>query len=127
MAVALLACTALPIAAYPAGAFELFGFKLWGSSKEEDADIADPLHYTVTLTVSDGDKDLQETLEKASELIAGQERPVSGSLGLLSRARTERKLLIAALYRQARYDGVVNISIDGQPLDDIAPDAVFKG
>lgn len=127
VAAALLACAVLPIAAHPAGAFELFGIKLWGSSEEEEADIADPLRYTVTLTVSDGDEDLQETLDKASGLVAGQEQPVSGSLGLLSRARSERELLIAALYRQARYDGVVNISIAGQPLDDIAPDAVFTG
>src|SRR5690349_15108458 len=80
----LLACAALPALAYPAGAFELFGIRLWGSS-EEDADIVDPLRYTATLTLSDGDEELQETLVKASELMAGQDRPVSGSLGLLSR------------------------------------------
>lgn len=126
IALALMAGAMVPAAAIPATAFELFGFRLWGSS-EEDKDIVDPLRYSATLTVSDGDEDLQSTLEKASELMAEQERPVSGSLGLLSRARADRELLIAALYRVARYDGVVTIAINGQVLDDIAPDAVFTG
>ena len=53
------------------------------------------------------------------------ERPVSGSLGLLAKARSDREQLVAALYAQARYDGVVQIAIAGQSLDDIAPDADF--
>ncbi|RUU68753.1 outer membrane protein assembly factor, partial [Mesorhizobium sp. M2C.T.Ca.TU.009.01.2.1] len=32
-----------------AAAFEIFGIKLWGSSKDEDADIVDPLRYSVTI------------------------------------------------------------------------------
>lgn len=125
-ALVLLAGAVLPTAVLPATAFELFGFKLWGSS-EEDADIVDPLRYSATLTVTDGDEDVQEALEEASQLMAEQERPVSGSLGLLSRARADREQLIAALYRLARYDGVVDIAIAGQALDDIEPDAVFTG
>ena len=35
---------------------------------------------------------------------------MSGSLGLLAKARSDRELLIAALYAAARYDGVVDIS-----------------
>lgn len=126
MALALLAGAALPVAVLPAAAFELFGFRLWGSP-DEDADVVDPLRYSATLIVTDGDEDLRDTLEEASELMAEQERPVSGSLGLLSRARADRELLIAALYRTARYDGVVQISIGGRLLDDIPPDAVFTG
>lgn len=126
MALALMAGAVLPAAVLPATAFELFGFRLWGSS-DEDTDIVDPLRYSATLTVTDGDEDLQDTLEDASELMAEQERPVSGSLGLLSRARADRELLIAALFRAARYDGVVNIAIGGRLLDDIPPDAEFTG
>lgn len=126
VATAFLVCATLPASVCPAGAFELFGVRLWGSSNE-DADIADPLRYTATLTLTDGDAELQKTLERASELMSGQERPVSGSLGLLSRARSDRELLIAALYRQARYGGVVNVTIAGRPIDDIPPDAVFSG
>ncbi len=53
------------------------------------------------------------------------ERPVSGSLGLLAKARSDREQLVAALYAQARYDGVVDIAIDGRTLDSLPPDAEF--
>ena len=96
-----------------------------GSSDEEAEDIADPLNYTVTLTVQGDDEDLKKTLEKASSLVQDAERPVSGSLGLLAKARSDREQLIAALYSEARYDGVVEISIDGRSLDDLPPDAEF--
>ncbi|TIO80136.1 MAG: outer membrane protein assembly factor, partial [Mesorhizobium sp.] len=43
--------------ARPAAAFEIFGIKLWGSSKDEDADIVDPLRYLVTMDAPDADKD----------------------------------------------------------------------
>ncbi len=107
-----------------ANAFELFGFKLFGSD-EEDEDVVDPLHYTVTLTVEGGDEKLKDDLDEASSLVQDVERPVSGSLGLLAKARSDREQLVAALYAQARYDGVVQIAIAGQSLDDIAPDADF--
>ncbi|HEY6633857.1 MAG TPA: autotransporter assembly complex family protein [Rhizobiaceae bacterium] len=108
----------------PANAFELFGFRLFGADEEEE-DIVDPLHYTVTLTVEGGDEELKEALDKASSLVQDVKRPVSGSLGLLARARSDREQLVAALYAKARYDGVVNIAIDGTLLDDLPPDADF--
>ncbi len=43
--------------------------------------------------------------------------PVSGSLGLLAKAAASATSLIAALYAHARYDGVVDITIAGKPLD----------
>ena len=46
-------------------------------------------------------------------MVADEEKPVSGSLGLLAKARSERELLIAELYEHARYDGVVEIRIAG--------------
>ena len=106
-------------------AFEIFGIKLFGSSDEEAEDIADPLNYTATLTVEGADQALKETLEKASALVQDADRPVSGSLGLLAKARTDRERLVAALYSEARYDGVVEISIAGKSLDDLPPDAEF--
>ena len=114
---------AVPVAV-PAQAFEIFGFKFF-EPDEEETDIVDPLHYTLTFTVAGGDEDLTETLRDASEMVADEEKPVSGSLGLLAKATSERDLLIAALYRRARYDGVVNISIAGKPLDTLPPDAEF--
>jgi len=116
---------ALITVAGSAAAFELFGIHLWGEREDEAADIVDPLYYDVTLTVNAEDEDLTEALTAASSLVADENRPVSGSLGLLSRARTERELLVAALYSNARYDGVVTITVGGVPIDDLPPDAEF--
>jgi translocation and assembly module TamA len=111
----------------PAAAFELFGIKLWGSSEDDDADIVDPMRYAVTINAPDADKDLIKKLEAASALKSDEDRPVSGSLGLLTKARGDREQLVAALYSDARYEGVVNVTIAGQPIDDLPPDAEFKG
>jgi len=124
--------TVLAVGSRPAAAFELFGIKLWGASKDEDADIVDPLRYAVTITApsldKDGaDKDLVKKLENASALKSDEDRPVSGSLGLMAKARGDREQLVAALYADARYEGVVTITIDGKPLDDLPSDAEFKG
>jgi translocation and assembly module TamA len=115
--------TGLAVAA-PATAFEIFGHKFF-ESDEEETDIVDPLHYTLTFDVAGGDEDVTEKLRDASSMVADEEKPVSGSLGLLSKATAERDLLIAELYRLARYDGVVDIEIAGKPLDTLPPDADF--
>ncbi|HEV2507701.1 MAG TPA: autotransporter assembly complex family protein [Mesorhizobium sp.] len=110
-----------------ATAFELFGIKLWGSDEKADEAITDPLSYTVTIEVPDADDDLKEKLESVSSLKNDEERPVSGSLGLMTKARGDREQLVAALYEDARYEGVVDIAIAGKSLDDLPPDAEFKG
>jgi translocation and assembly module TamA len=123
-----LACsTVLAAESGSAAAFEIFGIKLWGSSNDEDADIVDPLRYSVSIEVPDADKDLVKKLENASTLKADEERPVSGSLGLLAKARSDREQLVAALYADARYEGVVTITIQGKALDELPPDAEFTG
>jgi len=124
---AMMCASALAAESRPAAAFELFGIKLWGSSNDEDADIVDPLRYAVTITVPDADKDLVKKVENASALKSDEDRPVSGSLGLMAKARSDREQLVAALYADARYEGVVTITIDGKPLDELPPDAEFKG
>ncbi|MCW4115315.1 autotransporter assembly complex protein TamA [Aurantimonas sp. MSK8Z-1] len=108
----------------PAFSFEFLGFKFF---EKEDANalVLDPVNYTVTLTVEPADKDLQDILEKASTLVAQEDEPVSGSLGLLSRANNDRKRIVAALYENARYDGVVKIFIEGQDVDTLPPDTKF--
>lgn len=120
---ALLAAMAAPQWPAPALAFELFGFRLFGSGDEGEA-VVDPVQYEVSFDV-EGDETLERRLRRASSLLADEERPVSGSLGILAKARDERQLLVATLYEEARYDGVVDIRIEGRPLDEIAPDAVF--
>ena len=123
---ALMCSTALVAESRSAAAFEIFGIKLWGSSNDEDADIVDPLRYAVTIAAPDADKDLVKKLENASALKGDEERPVSGSLGLMAKARSDREQLVAALYADARYEGVVTITIDGKPLDELPPDAEFR-
>jgi translocation and assembly module TamA len=124
---ALMCSTILAAENRHAAAFEIFGIKLWGSSKDEDADIVDPLRYSVTIEAPEADKDLVKKLENASTLKSDEERPVSGSLGLLAKARADREQLVAALYADARYEGVVTVTIQGKPLDDLPPDAEFTG
>lgn len=121
LAVAILA--SIPFVAAPAQAFEIFGLRFF--EPEEEEQVVDPLRYTVTLTVAGGDNKLDKRLRKASSMIADEEKPVSGSLGLLAKARSERELLIAELYEVARYDGVVEIRIAGKLLDELPPDAEF--
>nr|WP_292835336.1 autotransporter assembly complex family protein [Mesorhizobium sp.] len=124
----LLCATVLAAGWRPAAAFELFGIKLWNSaSDKEDAEIVDPLRYAVTIEAPDADDDLKKKLEAASTLKADEDRPVSGSLGLLTKARSEREQLVAALYADARYEGVVTVAIQGRSIDDLPPDAEFKG
>lgn len=122
---ALLCSSSALILAPQARAFEIFGWKLFGSSEDAADDVVDPLNYTAELTVEGSDEDLTDTLNNASSLVQDVERPVSGSLGLLTKARSDREQLIAALYSKARYDGLVDIFIAGRSIDDLPPDAQF--
>lgn len=121
---ALAILVALSAAPVPAAAFEIFGFKFF-EPENDDVEVVDPLRYTVALNVAGGDADLTDKLREASSMVADEEKPVSGSLGLLAKARGERDLLIAELYREARYDGLVEIRIRGEALDSLPPDADF--
>lgn len=122
IAAAMIAMGAL--AAPPAHGFELFGMKFFESEEEAEA-VVDPLDYTLTFEAGTSDSDLEDALRDASILLADEEKPVSGSLGLISKARSERELLIAALYSKARYEGLVEVTVAGRPIDAIPPDADF--
>ncbi|MEQ8307438.1 MAG: autotransporter assembly complex family protein [Hoeflea sp.] len=124
-----LLAVALIIAPMPAHAFEVFGFKLFESGEADRIDIADPLDYSVTLELRGGDPDgsLRADLEAASQLVQGEDRPVSGSVGLIQRANGDFEQLVAALYENARYAGEVRIMLDGRDLADLPPDADLRG
>jgi len=107
-----------------AHAFKLFGFTLF-EGKRDITPVIDPLSYRVALTAPGSDAPLVRRLRSASTLVAGQSRPVSGAAGLLAKARADREVLVATLYEEARYDAVVEITIEGRPLDAIPPDATF--
>lgn len=107
-----------------AHAFKLFGLTLFEANRDT-APVIDPVRYHVTITAPGSDASLVRKLRSASNLVADQSKPVSGAAGLLAKARGDRETLVATLYEQARYDAVVDIAIDGRPLDTIPPDATF--
>lgn len=107
-----------------ARAFELFGFRLFGSD-EADRDVIDPVDYTITLDTGDADRALKKSLERTSLLLADEEQPVSGDLGLVIKARDDRDRLIATLYENALYGGIVAVTIDGRDIDSLPPNPVF--
>ena len=64
----LLCTSALVVVSSDAKAFEIFGWKFFESGDDEDADIVDPLHYTVALETPD--EEVTAKLNKASSLVA---------------------------------------------------------
>ena len=78
---------------------------------------ADATPYSLTLTVT-GDKDVQDAVENASRLKSLEARPPSGAAGLVRRALADQRDIVAALYSQGYYAGIVRITIAGN-----APDA----
>lgn len=126
---ALAAAVVFPMAlgpwhANPAAALEIFGIKLFGSD-EADRDIIDPLDYTIALDTGSADRALKKSLENTSLLLADEEKPVSGDIGLVVKARDDRDRLIATLYEQSLYGGIVKVFIDGRDLDTLPPNPTF--
>lgn len=119
------------MAASPAHAFELFGIKLWGKDKAEEADdvIAEPKRYSVevtsggTRTNKDGSAaDVEELVKGASRLVADEEKAASGSGGLLAKARGDYRRILMALYGEGRYGGTISILVDGREAANLPPD-----
>ncbi|PJN95815.1 hypothetical protein CNY89_06265, partial [Amaricoccus sp. HAR-UPW-R2A-40] len=105
-------------------AFELFGVHLWGEREEDDPfEVIDPLPFTVAFHVSGDDEALQGALESASGLYEGQDRPASGTGGLLARARGDYRRILAALYDNAYYGGEISIKLAGQEASEMTLDA----
>jgi translocation and assembly module TamA len=105
-------------------AFKLFGIHLWGKD-EPTEQVIDPVRYTVDLRTGDADKDLKDAITQTSMLVADKDKPVSGDLGAVIKARDDRERILAALYEKSRYGGVVTISLNGTNLDDLAPNPSF--
>ncbi|NLR99093.1 outer membrane protein assembly factor [Rhizobium sp. P38BS-XIX] len=114
-----------PLWAGNAFAFKLFGIKLWGEDETTDQ-VSDPVHYTVDLKADNLDKDLKDSLNETSMLIADKDKPASGDLGVVVKARDDRDRLIANLYEKAHYGGVVTITINGTALDALPPTPTFS-
>ncbi|MDK4704286.1 autotransporter assembly complex protein TamA [Rhizobium sp. CNPSo 4062] len=114
-----------PVCAQNAFAFKLFGIKLWGEDETADQ-VSDPVRYTVDFKADNLDKDLKDALSDSSMLVSDEKKPVSGDLGVVVKARDDRDRLIATLYEKARYGGVVNITVNGTPLDALPPTPTFS-
>lgn len=107
----------------PAQGFELFGVKFFENESEADAGsvIADPQPYSVSLVVN-GKGDLEGVVRSASALVADEAEPASGAAGLLAKARGDYRRIIAALYNEGHYGGVVSIRIGATEVTSLAPD-----
>lgn len=122
--------TSAAICAVPvdnAFAFKLFGWNIFGKSEEPAQQVVNPVRYTVSLDTTNANDDVKNALQKSSLLIADKDKPVSGDLGVVIKARDDRDRLIAALYENARYGGVVTITINGTDLDALPPNPTFAG
>lgn len=108
----------------PASAFEIFGHKFFEGDKSDEIPVTDPLTYTVDIEVKGGEggDELRDKLTATSSLSGGVDKPVSGSVGLISRATGDFEQLVGALYEDARYGGVVKIYLAGKPLETMEPD-----
>ncbi|MCR9134942.1 MAG: autotransporter assembly complex protein TamA [Alphaproteobacteria bacterium] len=125
-AAALGATVSVLLSVSPASAFKLFGVHLWGEKETEQVteEVPDPVRYDVTLTTND--PELKESLDSISLLVSEKDKPVSGTIGLLSKARNDKRRLVAALYAKALYGGTVAILINGRPFETVPIDAVLN-
>ncbi|NTE87353.1 autotransporter assembly complex protein TamA [Agrobacterium rubi] len=106
-------------------ALKIFGITLFGSDDKEQ-EVLDPVKFTVTLNSTGADDKLRKSLENSSLLTSEPNKPASGDLGLLIRARDDRERIVAALYENARYGGTVKITVAGQDIDAIPPNPSFN-
>ncbi len=120
------AMSVYPVFVREAFALKIFGIQLWGSDKDEANEVLDPVRFTVTLNTPGADSKLRDSLENSSLMVTEPEKPASGDLGLLIRAKDDRDRLIAALYENARYGGIVTVKIAGRDIDSIPPNPTFN-
>ncbi|MGQ7793276.1 autotransporter assembly complex protein TamA [Faunimonas sp. B44] len=95
-----------------------FFSRLFGREAPEPVPDAQP--YTLDFQVTD--EALRNSLQAASNLYAERDRAPPGTPGLLARARGDYARILAALYREARYGGVIRITIGGRAPEAIALD-----
>lgn len=116
--------SASPFVADDAHALKIFGLTLFG--KEDPAtEVINPVRYDLTFDTGSANGDLERELRRASLLHENRDEPVSGNLGVVIRARDDRDRLIAKLYENARYGGVVSVLVNGTPLDQLPPNPDF--
>lgn len=94
-------------------------FGLGESTKSDQPPVADPVPYTVKLTLNGAqDGGLKSAIEEASTLQSLKDTPPSGSAGLLRRATADIDRITAALYSHGYYAGTIKITLAGKPSAD---------
>ena len=125
--VAIIACFAFAFS-YPqeASAFDLFGIHLWGKKDQNDKNadvIGVPKHYKVKVVAAEGAPQAGVKIVKAaSSLVEDDDKPASGSAGLLAKARGDYRKILAALYAEGYYGGTISIQVNGAEAANIRPD-----
>jgi translocation and assembly module TamA len=114
-----------PPLATDAFAFKLFGITIFGDDDDDKVEVIDPVRYDATIQTGGADKNLKDRLESAAALITDKDKPVSGDLGVIIKAREDRDRLIAVLYEEARYGGTVHIAVAGTDIDRLPPNPTF--
>jgi translocation and assembly module TamA len=82
-----------------------------------DGHAADPQPYKVTIEPT-GEAPLDAAVHDAATLISLQKSAPVGPFALVARARSDEGRFAVALHSFGYYDGKVEITIDGKPLDD---------
>lgn len=108
-------------ATVPAGAFEMFGIRIFGGEEAPDV-VGEPQPYEVTFETIGDEREVGNAIRGASRLWADRGEPASGSAGLISKAKSDYRRILAALYDEGYYGGVIHILIDGREADGLAPD-----
>jgi translocation and assembly module TamA len=112
-------------AASPATAFDLFGLKLFEGQQQADeaAVLSDPQPYRLAFSTSGATGDLDAAIRNASSLMAGKDKPASGTPGLLAMAKSDYRRINSALYGEGYYGGTIHILIGGREATTVQPDA----
>lgn len=102
----------------PAFAFELFGYRIWGSEpvlEPAEGEIA----YTVLFHLPDAPKQLVNELRSASSLLIEARTPATNTAMLLARAKDDYRAFIATLNAAGYYAGDISVQINGVEVSDI--------
>jgi translocation and assembly module TamA len=82
---------------------------------------AETVLYVVDLKDFDN-SDIHKTMSASSNLIQLREKPLSSSVALISRARTDKTRFLNVLKSFGYFKGKVQIRIEGKALGDVRPD-----
>ncbi|WP_455474179.1 autotransporter assembly complex protein TamA [Bartonella sp. B30(2025)] len=105
---------------HPLAAFELFGKKKTNSSSYNTSST--DRFYKVEVVAPPGAPPEGVKIVKAvSSLVADQGKVLSSSSGLLAKARSDYRTILAALYADGRYGSVIKIQINGREVADLSP------